>query len=39
MGTFGFLFAIDTGVPKADSVFLKNMLTELVHSPAMTSHA
>lgn len=30
MGTFGFMFAIDTGVPKADFVFLKNMLTKLV---------
>ena len=32
MGTFGFLFAIDTGVPQGDFVFLKNMLTKLVDS-------
>lgn len=32
MGAFGFLFAIDAGVPKSDFVFLKNMLTKLVDS-------
>jgi len=32
MGVFGFLFAIDTGVPKPDFVFLKNMLAKLVDS-------